>query len=233
MEIKERNGYIIMDSIIKNRIDVFGDYEGTNQIVKKIKDEKGKFSFDRIIPMEQIRDDDEMNDYICACINLYMINNNINDEKFINTCKFVGITRKNPYNFQILDNDKINEYKKKYKTKKMMSDAEFFLDKIRSRIIFNGTIMRDVKWGTISGPSNLKVKNNIFEFDTFYTPPSKVIHELFQLVLSNPRVSISYICVSGEKVNNILLSNGKIEYKVKTELDNVNIKDVIKRNVFI
>lgn len=233
MEIKERNGYIIMDSIIKNKIDVFGDYEGTNQIVKKIKDEKGKFSFDRIIPMEQIRDDDEMNDYICACINLYMINNNINDEKFINTCKFVGITRKNPYNFQILDNDKINEYKKKYKTKKMMSDAEFFLDKIRSRIIFNGTIMRDVKWGTISGPSNLKVKNNIFEFDTFYTPPSKVIHELFQLVLSNPRVSISYICVSGEKVNNILLSNGKIEYKVKTELDNVNIKDVIKRNVFI
>lgn len=222
-----------MDSIIKNRIDVFGDYEGTNQIVKKIKDEKGKFSFDRIIPMEQIRDDDEMNDYICACINLYMINNNINDEKFINTCKFVGITRKNPYNFQILDNDKINEYKKKYKTKKMMSDAEFFLDKIRSRIIFNGTIMRDVKWGTISGSSNLKVKNNIFEFDTFYTPPSKVIHELFQLVLSNPRVSISYICVSGEKVNNILLSNGKIEYKVKTELDNVNIKDVIKRNVFI
>lgn len=233
MEIKERNGYIIMDSIIKNRIDVFGDYEGTNQIVKKIKDEKGKFSFDRIIPMEQIRDDDEMNDYICACINLYMINNNINDEKFIDTCKFVGITRKNPYNFQILDNDKINEYKKKYKTKKMMSDAEFFLDKIRSRIIFNGTIMRDVKWGTISGPSNLKIKNNIFEFDTFYTPPSKVIHELFQLVLSNPRVSISYICVSGEKVNNILLSNGKIEYKVKTELDNVNIKDVIKRNVFI
>lgn len=233
MEIKERNGYIIMDSIIKNRIDVFGDYEGTNQIVKKIKDEKGKFSFDRIIPMEQIRDDDEMNDYICACINLYMINNNINDKKFIDTCKFVGITRKNPYNFQILDNDKINEYKKKYKTKKMMSDAEFFLDKIRSRIIFNGTIMRDVKWGTISGPSNLKVKNNIFEFDTFYTPPSKVIHELFQLVLSNPRVSISYICVSGEKVNNILLSNGKIEYKVKTELDNVNIKDVIKRNVFI
>ena len=233
MEINERNGYIIMDSIIKNKIDVFGDYEGTNQIVKKIKDEKGKFSFDRIIPMEQIRDDDEMNDYICACINLYMINNNINDEKFINTCKFVGITRKNPYNFQILDNDKINEYKKKYKTKKMMSDAEFFLDKIRSRIIFNGTIMRDVKWGTISGPSNLKVKNNIFEFDTFYTPPSKVIHELFQLVLSNPRVSISYICVSGEKVNNILLSNGKIEYKVKTELDNVNIKDVIKRNVFI
>lgn len=222
-----------MDSIIKNKIDVFGDYEGTNQIVKKIKDEKGKFSFDRIIPMENIRDDDEMNDYICACINLYMINNNINDEKFINTCKFVGITRKNPYNFQILDNDKINEYKKKYKTKKMMSDAEFFLDKIRSRIIFNGTIMRDVKWGTISGPSNLKVKNNIFEFDTFYTPPSKVIHELFQLVLSNPRVSISYICVSGEKVNNILLSNGKIEYKVKTELDNVNIKDVIKRNVFI
>ena len=83
-----------MDSIIKNRIDVFGDYEGTNQIVKKIKDEKGKFSFDRIIPMEQIRDDDEMNDYICACINLYMINNNINDEKFIDTCKFVGITRK-------------------------------------------------------------------------------------------------------------------------------------------
>lgn len=233
MEIKERNGYIIMDSIIKNRIDVFGDYEGTNQIVKKIKDEKGKFSFDRIIPMENIRDDDEMNDYICACINLYMINNNINDKKFIDTCKFVGITRKNPYNFQILDNDKINEYKKKYKTKKMMSDAEFFLDKIRSRIIFNGTIMRDVKWGTISGPSNLKVKNNIFEFDTFYTPPSKVIHELFQLVLSNPRVSISYICVSGEKVNNILLSNGKIEYKVKTELDNVNIKDVIKRNVFI
>lgn len=233
MEIKERNGYIIMDSIIKNKIDVFGDYEGTNQIVKKIKDEKGKFSFDRIIPMEQIRDDDEMNDYICACINLYMINNNINDKKFIDTCKFVGITRKNPYNFQILDNDKINEYKKKYKTKKMMSDAEFFLDKIRSRIIFNGTIMRDVKWGTISGPSNLKVKNNIFEFDTFYTPPSKVIHELFQLVLSNPRVSISYICVSGEKVNNILLSNGKIEYKVKTELDNVNIKDVIKRNVFI
>lgn len=40
MEIKERNGYIIMDSIIKNKIDVFGDYEGTNQIVKKIKDEK-------------------------------------------------------------------------------------------------------------------------------------------------------------------------------------------------
>ena len=233
MEIKERNGYIIMDSIIKNKIDVFWDYEGTNQIVKKIKDEKGKFSFDRIIPMEQIRDDDEMNDYICACINLYMINNNINDEKFINTCKFVGITRKNPYNFQILDNDKINEYKKKYKTKKMMSDAEFFLDKIRSRIIFNGTIMRDVKWGTISGPSNLKVKNNIFEFDTFYTPPSKVIHELFQLVLNNPRISISYICVNCEKVNNILLSNGKIEYKVKTELDNVNIKDVIKRNVFI
>ena len=222
-----------MDIIIKNKINVFGNYEGTNLVVNKIKDEKGKFSFDRIIPMEQIRDDDEMNDYICACINLYMINNNINDEKFIDTCKFVGITRKNPYNFQILDNDKINEYKKKYKTKKMMSDAEFFLDKIRSRIIFNGTIMRDVKWGTISGPSNLKIKNNIFEFDTFYTPPSKVIHELFQLVLSNPRVSISYICVSGEKVNNILLSNGKIEYKVKTELDNVNIKDVIKRNVFI
>ena len=72
-----------MDIIIKNKINVFGNYEGTNLVVNKITDKKGKFSFNRLVPIEPIAEDDDMTDYICACINLYMKQNDIKDDKFI------------------------------------------------------------------------------------------------------------------------------------------------------
>lgn len=222
-----------MDSIIKNKINVFGNYEGTNSVVSKIIDRKGKFSFNRLVPIEPIAEDDDMTDYICACINLYMKKNDINDDKFINSCKFVGITRKNPYNFQVLDDEEISKYKKKFKTKKMIEDAESFLNKINSKIIFNGTMVREAKWGTVSEPINFRRKNNIFYFDTFYTPALGVAKSLVPFIVDNPGTLISYTYASGKRVNELIISNGEIKYRVKNELENVRLIDQIKKNVFI
>lgn len=222
-----------MDIIIKNKINVFGNYEGTNLVVNKITDKKGKFSFNRLVPIEPIAEDDDMTDYICACINLYMKQNDIKDDKFINSCKFVGITRKNPYNFQVLDDEEINKYKKKYKTKKMLEDAESFLNKINSKIIFNGTMVREAKWGTISEPINFRSKNNIFYFDTFYTPALEVVKSLTPFTIDNPGTLISYTYASGKRANELIISNGEIKYRVKNELENIRLIDEIKKNVFI
>lgn len=222
---------IIMEgNIIKNRIEILGTYDNVQGVIKKLKDGENKFSFNRIIPIEQVKDDDDMDEYICACINLYMRNNKITDGRFINTCKFIGITRRHSYNFQLLDDDIVNKYKKKYKTKKMIEDAQSFLNKIKSKAILNGALIRDASWGTVSEPVNLKVTNNRFEFDTYFNAPLKVVK---QLALSNPDVTISYTYVTGKKVNKISLKGERMGYEIKTEVDEVNVIDEIKQNVFI
>ncbi len=180
--------------------------------------------------MEKIKDDDPMDEYMCACINLYMKNNKINDESFIKTCRFVGITRKNPYNFQLLDDEILSKYKKKYKTKKMIEDAESFLNKVKTKSIFNGALIRDTTWGALSEPINLRVRGNRYEFDTYYKVPFKIVQ---QLALSNPDVTFLYTFIEGNKVNKVSFKESRVRYEIKTELDEVNFIDEIRRNVCI
>lgn len=219
-----------MDNIIKNEIRILGNLDNVERVMKKLKDKNTKFSFNKIIPIEPIQDDDDMDEYICACINLYMKNNKVNYENFIKTFKFVGITRRHPYNFQLLDDEMLNSYKKIYKTKKMIDDAERFIKKVKSRAIFNGSLVRDTSWGTVSEPINLRVADNRYEFEVFYNAPIKVVQ---QLALSNPDVTILYTYVSNKKVNVISFKVERMGYEIKTELDEIDLIEEIKRNVVI
>ena len=129
-------------------------------------------------------------------------------EKLISTFKFVGKTRMYPYKFTELIADEISNVKEKYKIRKMQSDTKLFLEKIKSKSIFNGYMIRDALWGTGSNPVNVKVKYNTLKFDTFDKAPVKVFIKLSKMY---PEVIIDYTYQVDNGYTKIRIKNGNVE----------------------
>lgn len=221
-----------MNNIIKNKVMIFGTFDEVISIKKDLRSEKSQIDFNKIEPMEEDVDDLELNDYMNLCLNIYINNNKDLREKLISTFKFVGKTRMYPYEFTELTADEISNVKEKYKIRKMQSDTKIFLEKIKSKSIFNGYMIRDALWGTGSNPVDVKVNENTLTFTTFDKPPVKVFEKLSK---KYPEVKIDYTYQIGQRNTKLRIIDGKI---TTIENQNTSFKEpvlfnLISENVFI
>lgn len=216
------------DHVIKNLVQLEGTMEDVDKVVKELGSKKCLFDFNNIIPVNKDKEDVEMDDYINACLNVYMHEKQIDPEKFNKTCTFVGKTREVPYEFKILTQSEINSVKSKNKTEKLIKDAESFLNKVRSKSIFNGYMIREATWGTGSGPKNVKVKGNQIEFETYDLPPVKVIEKL---AIKYPNVKVHYCYAVGKIVNKISLKGENKKVVIKNEIPKAIPYSLITENV--
>ena len=221
-----------MNNIIKNKVMIFGTFDEVISIKKDLRSEKSQIDFNKIEPMEEDVDDLELNDYLNLCLNIYINNNKDLREKLISTFKFVGKTRMYPYEFTELTADEISNVKEKYKIRKMQSDTKLFLEKIKSKSIFNGYMIRDALWGTGSNPFDIRINENTFTFKTFDKAPIKVFEKLSK---KYPKVKIDYTYQIGQRNTKLRIIDGKI-----TTIENQNTSfkeprlfDLISENVFI
>ena len=216
------------DHIIKNLVQLEGTMEEVDNVVKELGSKKSLFDFNNIIPVNKDKEDVDMDDYINACLNVYMHKKQINPEKFNRTCSFVGITREVPYEFKILTQNELNSFKSKNKIDKMIEDAESFLNKVKSKSIFNGYMIREATWGTGSGPKNVKIKGNQIEFETYDLPPVKVIENL---AIKYPNVKVHYSYAVGKVVNKVSLKGDHQKVVIKNEIPKVVTYSLITENV--
>ncbi len=217
--------------IIKNNLEITGLMEDVEEVIDYLKTENGEMDFNKIIPLMKDKDDIQMDDYINAALNIYMINNKkINKEEFISTMKFVGITREKPYNFRELTQDEINVFKTKYKSSNMLAIAEEFINQVSRKAIFNGYMIREGNWGTGTQPINTKFHDNRIDFITYGNPPEKIISAISKKF---PSVKIIYTYVyeieEGNKKkqirNKVTFKNGE---KTENEIKNFEIIDIFR-----
>ena len=221
-----------MNNIIKNKVMIFGTFDEVISIKKDLRSEKSQIDFNKIEPMEEDVDDLELNDYMNLCLNIYINNNKDLREKLISTFKFVGKTRMYPYEFTVLTADEISNVKEKYKIRKMQSDTKLFLEKIKSKSIFNGYMIRDALWGTGSNPVDVKVNENTLTFTTFDKPPVKVFEKLSK---KYPEVKIDYTYQIGQRYTRLKIKDGNITIieNQNTSFKEPRLFDLISENVFI
>ena len=221
-----------MNNIIKNKVMIFGTFDEVISIKKDLRSEKSQIDFNKIEPMEEDVDDLELNDYMNLCLNIYINNNKDLREKLISTFKFVGKTRMYPYEFTELTADEISNVKEKYKIRKMQSDTKLFLEKIKSKSIFNGYMIRDALWGTGSNPVDVKVNENTLTFTTFDKPPVKVFEKLYK---KYPEVKIDYTYQIGQRYTRLKIKDGNITIieNQNTSFKEPRLFDLISENVFI
>lgn len=221
-----------MNNIIKNKVMIFGTFDEVISIKKDLRSEKSQIDFNKIEPMEEDVDDLELNDYMNLCLNIYINNNKDLREKLISTFKFVGKTRMYPYEFTELTADEISNVKEKYKIRKMQSDTKLFLEKIKSKSIFNGYMIRDALWGTGSNPVDVKVNENTLTFTTFDKPPIKVFEKLSK---KYPEVKIDYTYQIGQRYTRLKIKDGNITIieNQNTSFKEPRLFDLISENVFI
>lgn len=218
-----------MNNIINNKVRFFGSFDNVQDILRKISGEESQLDFNKIEPMEENSDDLALNEYANLCLNIYIKNNLDNKDKLVNTFKFVGRTRRKPYEFRELTDEQINSAKTKYQTKKINEDIEIFLEKIKSKAIFNGYMVRDALWGTGTEAINVKVKDNTVEFITYDKAPIKIFEKISKLY---PNVKIDYIYQIKGKTTRLNITNGETSY-IKDENEEPNIFSLISQNVAI
>ena len=216
------------DHVIKNLVQLEGTMEDVDKVVKELGSKTSLFDFNKIIPVNKDKEDVEMDDYINACLNVYMHAKQIDPEKFNKTCTFVGKTREVPYEFKILTQKELNSVKSKNKVNKMIEDAESFLNKVRSKSIFNGYMIREATWGTGSGPKNVKIRGNQIEFETYDLPPVRVIEKL---AIKYPNIRVHYCYVVGKAVNKISLKGDYQKIVIKNEYPKILTYSLITENV--
>jgi hypothetical protein len=221
-----------MNNIIKNQAIFLGNFDDVSEILKKIKSERSLVDFNKIEPMERDLDDLALDNYINFCLNVYIQENPDIKDKLINTFKFVGRTREVPYEFNELTSEQINSAKANYQTKKIKSDTVAFLNKIRSKSIFNGYMIRDAIWGTGSGAFKAKVKDNRIDFLTYDKAPILVFMKLSK---QYPDIKIDYTYQIDGKNTSLTISKGEVRYVLdeNKNYDEPNLFNLISNNVFI
>lgn len=219
-----------MNIIIKNLIEICGNVEDVQRIIKEVRSKSCDFDFNKIQPIDPDKDDLCMDEYICECLNLYASENKLNNKRFFDMCEFVGKTRKNPYDFKVMTAEQLNTIRAKKKTEIMLKDAESFLNKIKSKSIFNGYMIRETFWGTGSEPVNVRIKNNVIEFDTYDKAPVTLIKILAK---KYPNVTIYYTyCIDG-KINKVSIKNDNIKVIREEKVKEPTLYELISQNITI
>ncbi len=222
-----------MNNIINNKVSFFGDFDDVQDIIKKINGEESQLDFNKIEPMEKDYDDLALDQYMNLCLNIYLKNQKEYDrDKLINTFKFVGRTRRKPYEFRVLTDEQINSAKVKYQTKKIEEDTKFFIERIKNKSIFNSYIIRETLWGTGTEPICVKLKDNRLEFKTYDKVPLKIFQKISKIC---NKVKINYCYEIKGKVTKLNIINGKIRYVIdeNQEYNEPNIFSLISQNVAI
>lgn len=214
--------------IIENLVQLEGTIEEVEKVVKELGSEKSLFDFNKILPINKDIDDVEMDDYINACLNVYMHKKQLNPAQFNKTCTFVGRTREVPYEFKLLTDEQLNSVKSKNKTEKMIKDAESFLNRVRSKSIFNGYMIREAIWGTGSGATNVSIRGNQIRFVTYDLPAIKVIEKL---AAKYPNVRFIYSYAVDKVVNRISIKGNRRKEIIKNAIPEVRTYSLITNNV--
>lgn len=205
-----------MIDIIKNKIYLYGSFDDVQNLKKEIRSDKSQIDFNKIEPMEKDVDDLPLDDYINLCLNIYIKNNKQIREKLISTFEFVGITRMYPYKFVELTMEDISKIKQKYSIREMQKDTKTFIEKIKSKSIFNGYMVRDALWGTGSGAFDVKVKDNSLEFTTFSKAPLKLFLKISKMY---PKIIIDYTYQIDKRITKLKIADGSIT-KILDENEN-------------
>lgn len=225
---------------VNNIIKVFGNSQKIEKMLKEIKSEESLFDFNRIIPISRDENDIDMDDYMCACLNLFIIKNKVDRSVFYKTLKFVGHTRQVPYDFKEMTLEQINQKFASCNEEKMLSNAEYFLSKVRSKHIFNTFAVRNALWNVGSGATNITIELDnkkgkekakaTIKFNTYYKEPLKIVQ---RLALTHPDLEFSYYYEKGDRKNLVLIRKNKTEYKVEMKLEDVLEHKLIAENVLI
>lgn len=218
-----------MSSIIKNNVKFLGEKDDVKSVIKSLKSKKSLVDFNKIVPVDKIGKDFVMDDYLNACINLYMIEQNIlsDDEDFVQTMKFIGNCMEVPYTFKVIDMDSLKRFTKKYTYSKMIGDAYYFISKVKNKEFFNNYMMRTSFWGTGSGAKNPIVHGNSIEFETSDKPAIKVFTELSK---KYPNIAISYSYEVNGQDNEILIQNGNFKVIKESNYKEEHACSLIKEN---
>ena len=144
-----------MNTIIKNKVALFGNADLVDSIVKGLKNERGQIDFNKIEPMNEDSDDLAIDEYTNLCMNVYLRTNAGTEEeaeKLINMFEFISTTRNEPDTFKVLTDVQINSARSHVKSEQLIKDIEKIIERIKSKAIFNGYLIRYALWGTGSGP---------------------------------------------------------------------------------
>lgn len=219
---------------IKNIIKIYGDADKICEVKRKLKSKLNKVDFNKIIPMRKDIDDLPMNDYVCNCLNLYL-GYVVRDKKdsYIKAFTFVGHTREIPYNFRLMDNEEYHEIletTERHELIKMLTYARDYIEKVKSKFIFNGYLERIYQWDTGCGATGVKIGKSTIEFTTYYSAPVKVIKKLAKMY---PELKFEYTFESNGKENLIILQGDSVEIKIKNEIEDKFGFNLIMQNVSI
>lgn len=204
-----------MNNII-NCVNLLGDFDTIQEILRRIRSKENRIDFNKIEPMDEEQNDLAMDDYINLCLNVYIRKNKEIEKELINTFEFVGTTLKCPYMFRLLNDEELHSAKSKYQTKKLLEDAENFLVKVKNKSIFNGYMKRDTFWGTGSGAYNAKVKDNRLEFITFDKAPIRLFENLSK---QYPNIKIDYNYIINGKITRLYIKDGQRKVIVDNNKD--------------
>lgn len=216
--------------IIKNQINFIGKDNSIKGVLKKLRSEKSAIDFSKIIPMDEDKDDLSLDYYMNLCCNIYIEQHPEKKQDLIKTFEFVGITRQVPYKFKLLEKKELCSARSKYQTSMLIKDAENFINKIKSKAIFNGYMVRDALWGTGSGAYNPQVRKNSIEFTTFDKAPVLLFMKLSEMC---PDVKIEYTYYIDEKQTKLSLQNGSVEYLIDETDEEPILFSLISENVRI
>lgn len=220
-------------NIIKNKVSFYGAFDDVQDIIRKISGKKSQLDFNKIEPMGEDNDDLALDEYMNLCLNIYIKNEKEeNRDKLINTFKFVGRTRKEPYEFRVLTDEQINSAKVKFQAKKIEEDTKFFIERIKNKSIFNSYIVRETLWGTGTEPICVKLKDSRLEFKTYDKVPLKIFVKISKIC---PNVKINYFYEIEGKVTKLTIINGNVRY-IKDEnrdYEDPNLFSLISQNVAI
>lgn len=184
-----------MNNIIENRVSLKGDDDTVKSILKMLKGKENVIDFNKIKPMEEKDDDLILDDKMNICLNIYLQDYKGDRDNLINALKFIGRTRKVPFEFYEISEEKLSNIRDNNIISEMINEANRFLDKVKNKSIFNGYIIRETWWGTGSGAANAKVNGNVLEFTTYDKAPLKVFEELSILY---PCIEIDYYYKVGD-----------------------------------
>ncbi len=202
-----------MNTVIKNKIAFLGNPDVVREIVKGMKNERGRIDFNKIKPMDEDKDDIAIDEYTNLCLNIYLRTNASNEEeaeKIINMFEFISTTRNEPNTFYVLTNEQINSARSHYKTDELMKDISRIIKLIKSKAIFNGYMIRDALWGTGSGPNDVMIKHdNTIIFETYNKAPILLFMELSKKYTN---VLFEYTYYIDEKVTRLYIKNGDVKF---------------------
>lgn len=202
-----------MNTIIKNKVAFFGNADVIDGIIKRMMNERGLIDFTKIEPMNDDNDDIAIDEYTNLCMNVYLRTNASTEEeaeKLIEMFEFISTTRKEPGTFKVLTNSEINSARSRIKSEQLMKDMNLIIERIKSKAIFNGYLVREAIWGSGSGPKDPRIKHgNTLVFETYNQAPILLFKKLSE---KYDGIKVEYTYYIDGKVTRAYIKDGIVSF---------------------